>query len=344
MKDGEQYELIEQRYLLFPQRSGNITLPSPVFSSRDLFVQGEPLTLEVQPKPLDVQPWIVAADLVLSEAWETPEPPWRVGDHLMRTLLIEGEAVTGAQLPDLNMPALSGFSVQKVESRVIDRIEGDHLIGQRRLTFLYLPEQAGEFTLPPVALPWWDTTAGKQQSSSLASRTIVIAQANFLATTSKDELVSTDYELQRQRVEWPLERYLLLLFVLTSIAIGYWQRKRWVHFKQPWRHVQNSVFMARLLFGCLFGSAQGVGQLLLKRGRLLGVIPPPGSLIALARMAPAGQIKQSILILDGTLYGKQGVSWKGYSFFWSIAPWVFSWQYMGSHKLKNPLPPLWHSE
>ncbi|MCP3671417.1 MAG: protein BatD, partial [Gammaproteobacteria bacterium] len=48
---GREYELLERHYLLFPQRSGDITLPAAIFSSSNLFIQGTAPTLTVRPRP-----------------------------------------------------------------------------------------------------------------------------------------------------------------------------------------------------------------------------------------------------------------------------------------------------
>ena len=86
-RDDRRYGMIEQRYALFPERSGKLTIPGATVSGsvrmningrlrrNGVRIVAEPVTLDVQPIPADYpedQPWLPATRVDLVEAWEVP--------------------------------------------------------------------------------------------------------------------------------------------------------------------------------------------------------------------------------------------------------------------------------
>ena len=72
---GKEYQLIRSRYLLFPQRSGRISLPGPVYSGWQAYARGEALELQVRPGRGGArsETWLPARGLRLEERWSS----WR---------------------------------------------------------------------------------------------------------------------------------------------------------------------------------------------------------------------------------------------------------------------------
>lgn len=108
--NGIRHGVIEVRYALFPQKSGELTIPAQLFSAttvtngsssvfgsrggRSTQVRSPSIPLTVKTKPADYPagaPWLPARSLTLVEAW-SPEPQQaQAGESLTRSLLLKAE-------------------------------------------------------------------------------------------------------------------------------------------------------------------------------------------------------------------------------------------------------------
>lgn len=210
-RDGRRYQVIERRYAIFPQRSGTLTIEPPVLSAqvaqpsnragslrdrifggadpfagmgsmfdevRPLQLSGHRVTLEVRPQPAGASsPWLPAESLTLNEAWSPNPPTFRVGEPVTRTLVITAQGVTGAQLPDIAVDAVSGINTYPDKALVETRADGDTLLSQKVIKVALVPEASGDYLLPAIDLPWWDTTIGEQRIAQLPAREITVLPA-----------------------------------------------------------------------------------------------------------------------------------------------------------------------
>ena len=128
--NGVRHGVIEVRYALFPQRSGELEIPSQLFSATILqprdasapfsartgrLVQVRPsIRLEVKPIPDSYPadtPWLPARSITLTQNWQ-PEPTTDLlsGESLTRSLSIEAEGLNASQLPALG--SLNGTQIE----------------------------------------------------------------------------------------------------------------------------------------------------------------------------------------------------------------------------------------
>lgn len=214
-RDGEQYQVVERRYAIFPQHSGTLEIVSPVLSAqvaqpannrrrnlfggdpfgnlggmfesvRPLHLRGRNLTLDVQPQPTgSPTPWLPAESLTLTEAWSPDPPVFRVGEPVTRTLTLRAHGVTAAQLPDLEPAAADGIKLYPDRPQAQTRNDGDTLVAEKILKSALVPMHAGTFELPEVRLAWWDTTANQTRIAVLPARRIQVlaGEAGTVAPT-----------------------------------------------------------------------------------------------------------------------------------------------------------------
>ena len=166
-RDGVRWQMIERRYLLFPQRSGSLQLPPEVFSGRQVFAQGKSAILHVQPAAEAHWPWLPAARLTLKQHIEWPKEGIYAGDQVRRTVILEADGLTGAQLPVLELPVIEGMATQRYRVEVDERIEDFGVIGRRIEHYRHIPRQAGRYRLPGIEIRWWDTRADATRIATL---------------------------------------------------------------------------------------------------------------------------------------------------------------------------------
>ncbi len=203
-RGGQQYQVTERRYALFPQHSGEVQIEPPVLSAqlpqpaqgggnrffgrdpfaglggpfeqtRPLQLRAETVTLDVQPQPPGTpSPWLPADALTLSDSWSPDPPEFRVGEPVSRTVVITAEGVSVAQLPDLAPTAPHGIKVYPDQAETATRRDGGALVAQKWTRAALVPARAGALTLPGLELPWWDSAAGQLRVARLPPREIEV--------------------------------------------------------------------------------------------------------------------------------------------------------------------------
>ena len=213
-RNGVGYRVVERNYALFPQQSGNLTIPAPILDARiivpttqgrsshpldDLFnggrrnntkavrIRGPEQTLEVRPRPPAHQheSWLPARSLRLSEQWLPEQEEITVGQPLSRTLTIEAEAVSGTMLPDLSPTAIAGFKLYPEPSTQQSEATGQQMVGRKIRKIAYIPTRPGHYTLPPLTLKWWNSEENQMEVAQLPERQIKVLPA---ATTAPQSL------------------------------------------------------------------------------------------------------------------------------------------------------------
>ena len=204
--NGRDYQVIERKYLLFPQRNGQLRLDGAVLdaqvadtNSNDLFGNAfgqlpgmmrstRPLRLHAKAVELKVLPrpaaatgsvWLPAEALVLTENWRPDNAPIHVGEPLTRELHLAASGLTGAQLPDLSalMPLPEGFKSYPDQAQLNDTAQGNTVLGRRDQSIALIASQPGRYTLPALRLNWWNTQLEKQEELVLPERTLEILPA-----------------------------------------------------------------------------------------------------------------------------------------------------------------------
>jgi len=214
MRNGRNYQIVERKYLLFPQRSGTLSLDGPVLdaqvqatggnnpfgndpafgnifgqmplagmlnATRPIRLHGKTITLNVLKRPAAVTGanWLPAQNVTLQETWRPDSGAIHVGDPVTRHLQLTALGLTGAQLPDLGalMQVPDGIKTYPDQSVAKDAIQGDTVLGTRDQDIALIASRPGRFELPEVKLNWWDTVHDVQHVVTLPARILDILPA-----------------------------------------------------------------------------------------------------------------------------------------------------------------------
>ncbi|MBI1395742.1 MAG: protein BatD [Betaproteobacteria bacterium] len=191
-RDGHAYDVVERRYVLFPQRSGAIDLPGPVLDAqvpdtrtpsgsdpffddffshspfrgmlndtRPLRLHGTPVRLDVRPRPAAATgpAWLPARDVTLEASWQPEDTRVHAGEPVTLHLVLRATGLGSAQLPDfsalLSLP--DGVKAYPDQAKLTDEPAGDTIAGQREQDIALIATRGGRFELPAIRLSWWDT-------------------------------------------------------------------------------------------------------------------------------------------------------------------------------------------
>ena len=191
--NGKRYRIIERIYAISPQQSGTVTLKSPIFSgeiimpstrrsnflsfadTKPVSVVGDDITLTVKAIPEQVSgTWLPSELLALHQEWQ-PEPnQFKVGDPITRTITLTAAGLSEAQLPKLTMTVPQGLKVYPDQDELHTGLNNERLVSQKVVNFAIVASQPGEYQLPEITIPWWNTITNKAEIAKIASQKITI--------------------------------------------------------------------------------------------------------------------------------------------------------------------------
>lgn len=203
--NGEAYDVLEYRFLLFPQRSGKITLsparfqgvvsdpesqPDPMsdffafsargafsgfFSQKNVAVQSQEIVLDVQPKPASAgQIWLPATDVALSEDITPPKPTVALGEALTRTVTLMVSGVRDSQIPDPSFADGAGYRQYPGRTDSKNLFDNKGIVGVKTRQIVFMPTRTGDIVLPALEIPWFDVKAKRMKTAVLPPRTIKV--------------------------------------------------------------------------------------------------------------------------------------------------------------------------
>ena len=191
----------ELRYAIYPQKSGMLSIPAIEFTAREvqagrtllgsrlgrrIRLSSEPLEVTVKSVPAafpgDV--WLPARTLTLTEDWSLDPKALSVGDSTTRTLKLIAEGLQGSQLPPLssvqgalNIPELRFYPDQES----IDQSEiARGLQGTRTQSEALVARSDGNWALPEIRIPWWNTQTDQLEYAVLEPRNIAVQTVELL--------------------------------------------------------------------------------------------------------------------------------------------------------------------
>jgi hypothetical protein len=210
---GVSYLVTERKYAIFPQQSGVMTIAPLVltadvitddprsrfnsfFSNQDILTKrifSKKINLNVQATPagFDGDHWLPAEQLALKETWSNDTLQVKVGEPITRTLTILAKGATSSQLPALSMqqvnPELKIYPDQAV---INDQKAGDGIMAMREQKIAFIPSTAGNFILPAINIPWFNTQTQEMEQAQISAVTLV-AIASESANTSVNNMPTT---------------------------------------------------------------------------------------------------------------------------------------------------------
>ncbi|ORM72139.1 BatD family protein [Pantoea rwandensis] len=161
--------------------------------------------------------FLPASRLDLSQKWQlyraVEDSELHVGDVIEREVTLRATDVIAAQIPQL-LYAIPGSGTQRLDpvSSNLTQGRGEITGVQRQERLRYLPTVAGELSIPPLKLRWWDTRQQQWQLTELPGAHYTIAAAR---------VGGSEKALQaRKPVDWIRTlASLALLLVLIGLSV-----------------------------------------------------------------------------------------------------------------------------
>jgi hypothetical protein len=240
--NGQRYRVIERTYAISPKNSGEFILKSPVFSGEVLvpstrrnnmfsFSETKPVSVIGNEIPLLVRPipetfqgtWLPSDLLAIHQNWQPDITTFKVGEPITRTITLTAAGLSEEQLPVLDITVPKGLKVYPDQAQLHTGMSSGHLVSQKVRNFAIVASKPGEYLLPEITIPWWNTVTNRYQVASIAAQKITVlpnSELEVVPTTAGNvqnkELVPTKTIMVTQS-SW-LQWLFLALWLLTSLA------------------------------------------------------------------------------------------------------------------------------
>lgn len=249
--NGQRYRVLERRYALTPQRSGELTVAALRFHGvvpdaqrrgwfgtvgRQVSTQAAAVVLEVQPRPdswpADM-PWLPARQLQIEDKAELPAQV-HVGELVTRTIGMRALGVDFSQLPEIVLSAPDGAQMYADQEQLLADHDSQWLVGERTRKFAFLPDKPGSLRLPGFRVRWWNVTSGRMETASVPGRAVEVlpaaaiaideaaAQPSAVAAGMQPPLQETNAAVLRK---WQLIAAAATLLWLTTMAASLLRRR-----------------------------------------------------------------------------------------------------------------------
>jgi hypothetical protein len=215
---GRPFTVIERRYAIFPEKSGQLIIPPLRFQGslvsntkrnrsqrnidpmmerffggdpfarmqaqgRPVTVQSKQISLNVLPRPASFSSrhWLPAAGLELIDSWAEQPPEFKVGEPVSRTLTINAKGLLATLLPKLEIMEVDGVSIYPEQPVTETRTDGTWVYGISMQQMSYMPTKAGALIIPELQLAWWDTEAEIERTAVLPKWTVDVLPGKSLS-------------------------------------------------------------------------------------------------------------------------------------------------------------------
>jgi len=373
-RGGERYRVLERNYAVFPERSGELTIPpmqltgrlverrtsnvwQPAVRGRRVRVESEPLHLLIEPKPVEFTgtQWQPARNYRLTQQVSSGDS-LRVGEPVTRTVIIDAIGLEENMIVEPAWPGLPGVRIYPDQPQGITRDDGQWVLGHKEFRYAVVPEQEGELVLPELKVEWWDTQNNRARTAVLDAHTVFVqpsalvpspAQTAVPAGTAIEGMTSSNgFGAREEPAYWRGLAFLFAMLWLLTL-FGAWKMKgRRRDGKADSGSgipiAENEAGMlAALEQACKSGDIRRTRRALQYWLRDFGPLEGNGSLLEFAAELRDPAIRDSICALDSNGFRpgsttEPEMAWNGGAFWKQFEAWRKNWVVSG----KNNRPSL----
>lgn len=349
---GKRYVVVQRQYAIFPQSSGVLKVEPIVFQAqtgsagffgfdpfgpqpKSIVKRSDSIVLDVQaiPDSFTGDTWLPASQLNIQEQWSIDPAKLKQGEATTRTLTITANGLASSHLPAVESP-LPDFLKQYPDQPELDENYGDNgFVGVRREKMAVIPTQSGEFTLPAIKIPWWNTNTDQMEMAELPERKINVNSAGLIVndnvqqtltekdrkTTTKNvqkdavQFLNTDVAANEQAYWKWISTVLFLMWIITLFLL--WKSKNKVEKTVINTSTDSSIRQSvkQIKNACNKNDAYETKQALVEWARGMWPHAEINSINSIKEYSD-DQLQTKLDELNTYLYSKQKQTWNGEAF------------------------------
>jgi len=347
--DGERFGVYEKRYVIFPQRSGPLQIPDILFRGEvtdgssnfvfrnmntrrvTAFIEG--ITIEVKERPVSLprgEGWLPVTGLALEETWSGDLGELKVGDSVVRTIVLRAEGLDGAVLPPFSPENIQGLNLYPDPADISRTFVDGSIVGTRIETSTYVALEAGVIEVPSLDIAWWDVNSDSARTTSLPATRFEVATVEGVLPS--EQAIASTQEIQALLEPEPLvdqamidaqaeaefiaidgglvrwTQWLLIAFVLLLIAIM--GKRRFGAASQQlfadWRAAQSPAANEKAAFAALNAACASSSNKAIRDALITWAnhycAAEIRSMEDLVRMSPSQELTEQAKSLQSTLF------------------------------------------
>jgi len=200
---GINYQVLEQKFQITPNQSGNITIPpirikgatldndmeNSFFSMsrpKPFNIASKATTISVKPIPVGIiqDQWFPAKQVTVSENQPNTSGEIKLGQPITRTITVAAIGVPYTSIPDINLVTPNNVNAYPDKTITNNSFNGNELLATKVFKVAYIPTQAGTITFPETSIKWWDITTDSLKTAIIPAKTYTILNENGKAVAS----------------------------------------------------------------------------------------------------------------------------------------------------------------
>ena len=346
-RNGKDYRMITRRFSVIPQESGSLVFSPSVFSgtlrrssqrfsnnrfgfssrARRIRVRSNEIHLEIKSRPAAFtgKHWIIAKRFSLHLNWSVPPDQIEVGKPVSVVLAAIADGLPAEQLPDINLQTPADIKLYPEKPSFTNERNLEGVIGTLNKRIVVVPTSGGEFEIPALSIPWWNSTTNQQEMATLAavkltvlgSSSPVVQQpiidilkntpaidAKKDITVEKKPIISTTL-----LIIWGIIGGLIVAFII-GVLIRWKNTQQADHVSENYSAVEKKKILRKLEQACIENNAPEAQQQLQRWMQSIGVSP-----ICLSEQRYS-LLKQQIKQLNRALYSKNKHDWQAGAILW----------------------------
>ena len=194
MIDSVRYIVLERKYAIFPQKSGEFTISGVTYNaevatgrqrfstlgslrgrSRSVSLSTEDKTVTVKPIPGGVTEWWLPAKSVsIKQKWQPEGDQIEIGSPVTWTYSLVTEGLTATQIPDLLPGEVTGLKFYPEQAKESSQVIDGKMIGKRTQSVAVIATESGKVTIPEMTVNWWNVELDKAQTVTIPEKTLII--------------------------------------------------------------------------------------------------------------------------------------------------------------------------
>ncbi|MFC4892900.1 BatD family protein [Pseudofrancisella aestuarii] len=228
--NGKLYDVIEQSFLIIPNKTGEIHIPAIILQLnvangfgqlgyKPVIVSTNNMVLNVKPIPHDVNidDWLPSTSVELSDDWSTTKD-LKVGELVTRTVSIAAEGMLGTDIPKLSFESTDEFNIYAEKPQFKDSEENGKMVGTATYKIGYMPTKEGAATVPPVNVKWYNIKTSKLETASIAAKKFNVKPGFVPAIMPLQQAGAIAQNVSSQVSQDNMWRYTAYIFIILWLV------------------------------------------------------------------------------------------------------------------------------
>ena len=186
IREGVSYQVDEQLYAIFPQKSGPVVVVPPTLHAlryaskpQPVTLSGDVVTLQVQPLPKHFarREWLPSKLVRLRETYDQSGTELVEGATIVRTIELQAQGLVAQLLPQISFPESPDLRTYPGQAEQDNRIQQGELWGRSKMKVTYVFPRSGKIELPAIRVPWFNVKTQKLEMAELPTKSYDIRSA-----------------------------------------------------------------------------------------------------------------------------------------------------------------------